>query len=1071
MRINEGFQAQIEPTSSFDLVICILWSRLGTPLTGPDGRAYKSGTEYEIDSALQSWSDQGSPEVMVYHNESPVQLRRTPKEEREKAYRQLEDLEEFLETRSIDRKSGTIKGALTKYENLGQFEMLLERHLRRFLEKRLGAETTTDPMAPSSSRTWKKGSPFRGLEVFEFEHESIFFGRTKAIGEVLDQLRRQAQRVDEFRSCNAPSTPIGLPRVKEIPDGSVTPVAFLLVSAVSGVGKSSLIRAGVLPLLTKRGVVEGVDFWRRAVIRPSDSTGDLFDGLVQALVRDEALPELLTTGDPVVQLASRLRQTPVGMDMLISQALSRVEDGVLKDDQESLRRFAEESHREGRSLDEEFYDQSLRNLQRKVGRLVLVVDQFEEVFTIPKIVEATETRTGFVSALATLARSGKVWVVLTLRSDFFPRCAELPELMALKQVDGHYDLQPPTKEEIGEIIRKSAAAAGLRYERIVQAGNDMSLDEALRDAMIDNPASLPLLEFCLEELYKRRSGDGVLTFAAYDELGRLEGSLEKRAEAMFSSIGASPQAAFDHVMRGVTTVGLENEATFSRRWADYGQLTDSPGAKEFVDKFIAPNARLFVADRTDDGRAVVSVAHEALLTAWQRLRVWLLANRESLQARAQISAVATHWKEANEQDKNGYLIHEGLQLEKAKEASKLGYLEPNEVKFIEACEAAVENRKLKESRRRKTVLTTISAALVAALVFAAISLWQAYKAEDSAKREKIARSKAEQSARAAEFLARERERSAEAANRARSEADGLINFMLSDLKGKLAPLGGLSLLADVAKRVSAYFQNLPKDEISLPRLLEQRSAFDTVGDVFASLGDYEDAVSSYQESLKLGEALVGVIPDNAGFQRDTLSTQVKIGDVFVRQARPREALHEYQEALQILETLLARDAKNDDFRGDLCVTYQKIGDVLGALGDSRGALENHQKSVEIARQLLTEDPNNSVWLRDLEIGLNSIAGVFRYQGNSDQSLKYYQEAVEIAERLAAQDPKNLNLQRDLILCRYWTGLALASSSDVHSRENGKTSLEKALDMAKSYLGGDRETWINEIGKALQNVNP
>jgi hypothetical protein len=65
----------------------------------------------------------------------------------------------------------------------------------------------------------------------------------------------------------------------------------------------------------------------------------------------------------------------------------------------------------------------------------------------------------------------------------------------------------------------------------------------------------------------------------------------------------------------------------------------------------------------------------------------------------------------------------------------------------------------------------------------------------------------------AEFLARERERSAEAANRARSEADGLMNSMLSDLNGKLAPLGELTLLADVAKRVSEYFQNLPKDEI------------------------------------------------------------------------------------------------------------------------------------------------------------------------------------------------------------------------------------------------------------------
>jgi hypothetical protein len=250
-------------------------------------------------------------------------------------------------------------------------------------------------------------------------------------------------------------------------------------------------------------------------MRPSESNGDVFDGLVQALVRVEALPELTIGGDTAGYLASRLRQNAEGADFLISQALARVEDANLKDEQEKMRLAADESRREGRSRDRELYEESLRALRRKVAGLILVVDQFEEIFANPKIVDAARTRVDFVSALAALARSGKVWVLLTLRSDFFYRCSEIPELMTLKQLDGHYDLQPPTKEEIGEIIRKSAGAAGLRYERSTQGGNEVSLDELLRDAMINNPASLPLLEFCLDELYKRRSNDGVLTFSAY----------------------------------------------------------------------------------------------------------------------------------------------------------------------------------------------------------------------------------------------------------------------------------------------------------------------------------------------------------------------------------------------------------------------------------------------------------------------------------------------------------------------------------------------------------------------------
>ncbi len=147
-------------------------------------------------------------------------------------------------------------------------------------------------------------------------------------------------------------------------------------------------------------------------MRPSESTGDLFDGLVQALARAEALPELTSGGDTVDYLAARLRQNPDAADLLISPLLGGVEYAALKNDQEMLRRAAEESLHEGRPRDQEFYEDSLRKLSRKVARLVLVVDQFEEIFTIAQTLDATGSRNDFVSALATLARSGRVWVIV-----------------------------------------------------------------------------------------------------------------------------------------------------------------------------------------------------------------------------------------------------------------------------------------------------------------------------------------------------------------------------------------------------------------------------------------------------------------------------------------------------------------------------------------------------------------------------------------------------------------------------------------------------------------------------------
>ena len=86
----------------------------------------------------------------------------------------------------------------------------------------------------------------------------------------------------------------------------------------------------------------------------------------------------------------------------------------------------------------------------------------EELFTLDGITAAA--RDAFVAALSVLARSGFVWVIGTMRNDFYARCAELPELSALKAGAGQYDLQPPTFDEIGQMVVWPARAAGLRFE-------------------------------------------------------------------------------------------------------------------------------------------------------------------------------------------------------------------------------------------------------------------------------------------------------------------------------------------------------------------------------------------------------------------------------------------------------------------------------------------------------------------------------------------------------------------------------------------------------------------------------
>jgi len=217
MRLGKNFQAQIPATSLFDLVVCVVWSRIGTPVKAPDGREFPSGTEYEVVSAREAKAVGNKPDVLIYRNLTPAQLRQAPESEYQEHLRQLAALRAFVAKYCVDPKTGVIEGAFTTYQDLGDFELRLEKHLRKLIEEQLPKDGTTPLPEPS----WP-GSPFRGLEAFDFDHAPIFFGRTRAVGDVLALLRKRMTDVEDARALN--------------PGGAaIKPAAFVLVSAMSGV--------------------------------------------------------------------------------------------------------------------------------------------------------------------------------------------------------------------------------------------------------------------------------------------------------------------------------------------------------------------------------------------------------------------------------------------------------------------------------------------------------------------------------------------------------------------------------------------------------------------------------------------------------------------------------------------------------------------------------------------------------------------------------------------------------------------------------------------------------------------
>jgi hypothetical protein len=300
---EQGYQDQIPNPAQFDLVVCILWSRLGTKLhprfRRPDGSEPLSGTDYELAWATaQRLKTPGIPALHLYRNTSQPTPSLDRPEKLEEFLFQWREANAFLESWAKDSE-GQFVGAFNNYRHLEEFEQLFREHFRDFLSTQVSADRQRQFLAQNQSRRWKE-NPFRGLQIFDLEHAPIFQGRTKAIGTVLEALQAQvrAQR------------------------------PFVLILGASGSGKSSLARAGVLPLLVQPETIEGVGLWRRAVSRPGagGADGDCFDTLAASFLEPAALPVLVDpeSSNPVRDLTSELRLHPDSFALRIRDALDHI---------------------------------------------------------------------------------------------------------------------------------------------------------------------------------------------------------------------------------------------------------------------------------------------------------------------------------------------------------------------------------------------------------------------------------------------------------------------------------------------------------------------------------------------------------------------------------------------------------------------------------------------------------------------------------------------------------------------------------------------------------------------------
>ena len=329
-------------------------------------------------------------------------------------------------------------------------------------------------------------------------------------------------------------------------------------------------------------------------------------------------------------------------------------------------------------------------------------------------------------------------MLATLRSDFYPHAQQLPTFLRMKGERGHYDLLPPDAGALRRLIAEPARLAGLSFERHEQTGR--TLDEVVLQDAAREPGTLPLLQYALSELYRQRDEPRrLLTFAAYQAMGGVEGALGKRASQLFHELSRESQAALEELLPLFVTVDVAGEQAAVRRRAPLADLTSTSARNELTQRLIA--ARFLTTDR-QASVPVASLAHESLLRRWERIAQWVTTNRDHLRLRARVEQSQQRYEQQGRDD--SLLLPPGLPLEESRSLlTKAPQLLSQATGECIRSSIAADDRRMALARRRRRLVTMVLSALLLVALVAAI--YAGVKQHDASQQRDIADRNAQES--------------------------------------------------------------------------------------------------------------------------------------------------------------------------------------------------------------------------------------------------------------------------------------------------------------------------------------
>lgn len=754
--------------------------------------------------------------------------------------------------------------------------------------------------------------------------------------------------------------------------------AFCLILGPSGSGKSSLINAGVVPNLMKGDGYNGIGVASFSSLDFADvSKGQLLTDLASAMLDWE------------------INDTPVFEGMSAETLAIQLVDDI-----------------------QSVINQCTQALKAKPFSnpfFALFIDRLEVLLSSP-LFSDTE-RTQFIELLEQLATSKAVIIISACRNDFYPLLINYPSLMAGKARGAHFDLAPPTRTELLQMIRLPAVAANLTWE--VDSDTAMPLDEMLCSDAASNPDALPMLQYTLQALYLQRSADDKLLVSVYHALGGIEGAIGKNAEQAISHLSDAEKASLPRILSLLVTLREDEKSITSRtaRWSQLQNTAETALVQAMVD------SRLFVS-HLQNGEPCFSIAHEALLRRWPRATAWISEHNDSLSIKSRLQHLSKRW--LSEAKHSAYLLAEGKPLKEAQNLSQnpLFDLDDPETAFIAA------------STKRANMLRWTRRLTVALLCV--LTLTSAIMSVRSIEAEKLALQK-------------------------RLAAEDLLGFMVGDFADKMRGIGRMDLLDGISNKALEYFTDFSNKEddahLSFDARFQHGQTLEAMGEVAYSRNKIDEARSALLAAQEKMLPLLELQPENLALLKTLGANAFWLGQLKYDVSDWAASRPFFEQYLAYSQTMYALAPEDKDALMELSYAHNSLGSISMNLQEFAKAKQDFEESLRLKLLAWAKAPEDSQLIADVANARSWLASALTSLGDLDTAIKLQEETQN-------QLLNSLN-QNDAYMRDRLASTLGRLAELLEYKGNFEAALEKLL-LAKSFteksllLDADNEVWKTDL---------